>query len=436
MILRDPVHGLVCFEGQAERVVVALLGTREMQRLRRVRQLGLSALVFPGAEHSRFAHALGAAYVMVRLLDRVRAVHDAVAPEHRLDAEAERDAVAAALLHDVGHGPFSHLFEEVMPSARSHEAWTVDVIEDDATEVHAALRAFDAAMPGRVSGLLRGEHRLGWLARAVSGTLDVDRCDYLLRDSHMTGARYGLFDLDWLLRSLRLECTARGEAVLAVEGRKGLPPIEDFFLGRHFMYRQVYHHKATRAAERLLRAIVVRLAELVAEQRAPEPLPVALGRAARAQPVRLDEYLELDDAALQYSVGCWARDASDALLRDLCARLHARRLFKTVPLPPEPEAAPTRARLRERAEREAAALGLRPDLYVSVDVARDVPYAEPTDERPEGVWVAMRHQPLRRLGDCSFVLGELRNKSFEDARLVVPPEVRDAIADEAPTRSG
>ncbi|HHH31656.1 MAG TPA: HD domain-containing protein, partial [Polyangiaceae bacterium] len=114
MILRDPVHGLVAFEGEAERVVMALLATREVQRLRRVRQLGLTALVFPGAEHSRFAHAIGAAHVMVRLQEHLRAHADKLPPEQRIDAEAARDSIAAALLHDLGHGPFSHLFEHVV----------------------------------------------------------------------------------------------------------------------------------------------------------------------------------------------------------------------------------------------------------------------------------------------------------------------------------
>ena len=113
MILRDPVHGLVAFEGEQERVVQALLDTREVQRLRRVRQLGLTSLVFPGAEHSRFAHAIGAAHVMSRLQERVRArqVSDGVPEALRLDDRSARESLAAALLHDLGHGPFSHLFE-------------------------------------------------------------------------------------------------------------------------------------------------------------------------------------------------------------------------------------------------------------------------------------------------------------------------------------
>jgi hypothetical protein len=232
MILRDPVHGLVAFEGDAERLVTSLLDTREVQRLRRVRQLGLTSLVFPGAEHSRFAHAVGAAHVMSRLIERVRARQGELPSDQRLDEASAHEAIAAALLHDLGHGPFSHLFEDVLPDARSHESWTMELLRDPGTDAHRALERISAGMADRVADLLAGAHRLAWLCRTVSGTLDVDRCDYLLRDSYMTGVAYGRYDLDWLLRALAYARVGEGEWVLAIEGRKGLPPIGHDLDGR------------------------------------------------------------------------------------------------------------------------------------------------------------------------------------------------------------
>jgi len=226
MILRDPVHGLVAFEGDFERVALALLATREVQRLRRVRQLGLTSLVFPGAEHSRFAHALGAAHVMTRLLERAGGRQEELPAHLRVDPMHARDAFAAAMLHDLGHGPFSHLFEEVLPAARPHEEWTTAILTDPSTEVCAALRRFDPAMPERVASLVRGEHPLPYMAKAVSGTFDVDRCDYLLRDSHMTGVAYGIYDPDVSPETpyviFNIESTLDRLPSLA----KGLPPIE------------------------------------------------------------------------------------------------------------------------------------------------------------------------------------------------------------------
>ncbi len=428
MILRDPVHGLVAFEGDEERLALALLDTREVQRLRRVRQLGLTSLVFPGAEHSRFAHAVGAAHVMSRLQERVRHVMGELPPEQRLDAQRARDAFAAALLHDLGHGPFSHLFEEVVPDARPHEEWTVTVILDPSTEVHRALRRFDPEMPARVADLISGRHELPWLASTISSVLDVDRCDYLLRDSHMTGVRYGIFDLDWLLRALTFGEVAGVDGgtrtVLAIEGRKGLPPIEGFFLARHFMYQQVYHHKATRGAESLVRAILRRIRSSVRDGNAMSSVPVALRRAALGDAPSLEDYLDLDDAVFSTALSACERE-SDPVLADLARRFRNRVLPKTVPLPDQPNNEADWQSAHERAREIARARGMDPDLYVWLDVADDVPYSD--DAPDKGLWVVLRHHAPQRLGDMSFALEKLRNQRIVRPRLCFAPELRDEI---------
>ena len=186
MILRDPVHGLVSFETEESSIVPRLLGTREVQRLRRIRQLGLTSFAFPGAEHTRFSHAVGAAHVMQLLLARLRQIDQPLPFWQRPTSERGRDAIAAALLHDVGHGPFSHLFEAVLPGHVRHEVWTTRILLDPSSDVHRELAKGDAGLPQRVADLVCGKHDLPYLASAVSGTFDVDRCDYLLRDAHAT----------------------------------------------------------------------------------------------------------------------------------------------------------------------------------------------------------------------------------------------------------
>lgn len=425
MLLRDPVHGLVAFEGAAEQVIKRLLATREMQRLRHVRQLGLASLVFPGAEHSRFAHSVGAAHVMVRLLARMRSADAALPSDQRLDAEAEADALAAALLHDVGHGPFSHLFEEVVPQARRHEDWTLDIVLDPGTEVHRALEGLSRGMAERVGALIAGRHRLRYLARCISSTLDADRCDYLLRDSHMTGVRYGIYDLDWLLQSLSFGQAPGGEWVLAIEGRKGLPPIEGFFLARQFMYQQVYHHKATRAADSLIRAIFIRVAELVREGRADLQIPTALRAAAIGDAVQLGDYLATDDIQLLSSFRNW-EGGRDPLLAQLTTSLARRDLPKTVPLKADGASGAWREAV-SRASEVALRRGYRPDLAIVLDVPSDVPYGEPDGESPDGLWVLIRHQPIQRLSRSSFLLNQIRNQRIERPRLIFPSPVRDEI---------
>ena len=139
VILRDPVHGLISFEGEVGNVVARLMDTREVQRLRRIRALGHASLAFPGAEHSRFAHAVGSAHVMKRYLDRVRRLASDIPASDRIDDDMARVALAAALLHDIGHGPFSHTFEAVLPDARAHEEWTSSILLDPETEVHQSV---------------------------------------------------------------------------------------------------------------------------------------------------------------------------------------------------------------------------------------------------------------------------------------------------------
>ena len=415
MILRDPVHGLISFEGEVEAIVPRLLDTRELQRLRRIRALGHASLAFPGAEHSRFAHAIGSAHVMKRYLDRVRGLASDIPAGDRIDDDMARVALAAALLHDLGHGPYSHSFESVVPGGREHESWTSAIILDPDTEVHAVLSDIDPQFPRAVERLVHGQHPIRHLARAVSGTFDVDRCDYLLRDSHMTGVRYGLLDLDWLLQALRLHVEpGQAAASLAVDGEKGLTAVEGFFLGRLYMYRQVYLHKAVRAAEAVLRALFRRLADL---ERQPDT-PAALEAVLRREEIAVAAYLELDDNAIDTAVRGY-RNGRDAILSDLASRLSHRRLFKTLRLAPDAPIDEVRLAL-DTAVREQ---GMDPRYYACVDRVEIDVYAE--DEALKVV----SNGKLRGLLEASPVLLGLSRQTFLHYRVVCRPEDREVVAD-------
>ena len=422
MILRDPVHGVVAFEGENGRVLPRLIDTAEMQRLRRVRALGVASMAFPGAEHSRFAHAIGAAHVMARFLARVEPLGAAMGSP--LTAVEHDDALAAALLHDLGHGPLSHLFEEVFPGMQAHELWTSAAILDPDTEVHRALASVEPEMPSRVERLVHGVHPTPLLARAVSGMLDVDRCDYLLRDSHMTGTRYGLFDLDWLLRSLALE-PAEGGPRLAVEGSKGLPAVEGFFLARLFMYQQVYFHKATRAAESVLRSTFRRLADLVADGRVPAGTPEPIAMLARGERISTPDYLSLDDNVLWRAVDAW-RDDGDPVLAGLASRCGRRDLFKCASLDDvDPELDPT---LRAELEAIVARRGFEPRYFAALDVAEVRPFEAPRSP-DEGLRVVHARRPAQPLEHASFIIARVADTAFVLRRLVFPAAVRDDVTE-------
>lgn len=424
MILRDPVHGLVAFESDEEAIVVALLEAAEVQRLRRIRQLGLASLAYPGADHTRFAHAIGAAFVMTRFVRRIRAIHEDLPYWQRMTTERARDALAAALLHDLGHGPFSHLFEEALPDGPRHEEWTSRILLDPATEVCQILRRYDSSLPQRVAELVHGRHELTFLARAVSGTFDVDRCDYLLRDAYFTGVTYGSFDLDWLLRSLRFGVPARPDLAppLAIDGPKGLPAIESFILARLFMFQQVYFHKASRASEYLLSRILARVRELLVDGTRVAQVPLAIASLATENDCALGQYLDLDDTGLWAALSAW-RDSSDPVLADLSRRLYSRHLFKTQELYGEQATPDGRRNALARARDVARAQGLDPDVYVGLDCASDLPF----DDADDSLSVIFPNGEPRAPGDVSFLLGRLRGERLERVRLIFAPELREPI---------
>lgn len=423
MILRDPVHGLVSFETEEEAIVPALLEARELQRLRRVRQTGLASLAYPGADHTRFAHAIGSACVMTRLIRRLRSIHEALPYWQRLTTERARDALAAALLHDVGHGPFSHLFEQVLPHARHHEDWTREIVLDSGTDVNRILRGFDPGLPDRVADLVQGKHELTFLAKAVSGTFDVDRCDYLLRDAHFTGVSYGAFDLDWLLRSLRFGVPQTGAAPpLAIDGAKGIPAIESFLLARLFMFQQVYFHKTERASEWMLSRILERVGQLAQDGNRVGNMPRAISDIALTGQTSLGHYLALDDATLWVALASWC-DASDPILSDLCQRFAGRKLFKTYELFGEQATPAARLQALETAREIASQAGLDPEIYVGLDAASTVAF----DDSEDPLTVVFPNGKSRALSEVSFLLGRLRSERMERVRIVFAPELRERV---------
>src|SRR5437016_9777268 len=248
-IYRDPVHNIIPLRDDDEgRLLIRLIDTPEFQRLRRIKQLGLGLYTYQGAEHSRFTHSLGALHLMTRILDQLS---NRIAPADRAAARA------AALLHDIGHGPFSHAMEKVL--GVHHEQMTMLAVTSPETALNATLKSFSAEMPDRVSLIIDGTFKPAALAQLVSSQLDVDRMDYLLRDSLMTGAKYGLYDLEWIINSLHIDEQADRIYVAA----RGVHAVEEYLQARYYMFRQVYFHRTLRSAEAVLRSALQRSLELM-----------------------------------------------------------------------------------------------------------------------------------------------------------------------------
>jgi len=357
-IIRDPVHDVIAFRTSmpAEMLLFKLLGAAEFQRLRRVRQLGMAHLAYPGADHSRYGHSLGAMETARRILDCLRR-------DHPIDEGGEIACLAAVLLHDLGHGPFSHVFERV--SGIHHERITLQIIEDPDGDVHRLLNEFDPQLPARVAALVSGQGARSVFHDIVSSQLDADRLDYLLRDNLMTGSRYGDYDLNWLLHALTIDPSTGRLAITW----KGVSAVEAYLQSRYHMYRNVYFHKVVRSAEGMVELSLQRARRLAVQDRLPwPPREHVVFKALLGRRLSTEEFTDLDDVSLMHCFKVWST-CDDAPLAGLCRGLLYRRLFKTIDLTALDDAA---------AEAAVAAAGAA-IAAAGGDAGYDLIYDQPAD---------------------------------------------------------
>lgn len=366
-VFRDPVHGIIEFRDD-DRSLVDVLETRAFQRLRRIKQMGFAWQVYVGAEHSRFGHALGAFHIAGR-----------VAAKLGLSPAIARHVKLAALLHDIGHGPFSHAWEHAFPGDH-HEDWGMRIVAE-ADDLRHVLERLEPGLSEVLVSFWKKTYTPGFACKLVSSQLDVDRLDYLLRDGHYSGAGYATYDLDWIIHALRIESirSAPDPTDLVVDYRRGMYAVEQYLFARSYMYAQVYHHKAVRACEWLFIKLMQRFCAL-AQAGAPPPGLDAAAAIANGTRISVDDYLRLDDISVLHAIDTWAGQgsgsnsaAADAIVRDLSQRLVARRLFKTIDLGDDPGII---AEVEHEVHAVARArFGDSAGYYVQIDNARQIGYS-------------------------------------------------------------
>lgn len=315
-VLKDPVHSYIHIHYE---VIWNCLDSKEFQRLRRIRQLGGDFQVYPTAEHSRFSHSLGVYEIVRRMVTEVKSLCVEL-------TEYEKVCVMlAGLLHDVGHGPFSHAFEHV--TNHSHEEYTAKIILGN-TELNAILRAVSEKLPQDIVSIIQHTHENDILNQIVSGQLDADRMDYLLRDSYFTATSYGQFDLERILRTMRVRKTPEGRKVIVVK-YTGIHSVEDYIMAKYQMYWQVYYHPVARSYEAVFIQLFNRLKDIFkVDKDYFEDMKVLIPFLEKSE-VSVDEYFKLDENSLLY---CCAliQDKEDKIAADLARRLQNRKLFEYV----------------------------------------------------------------------------------------------------------
>ncbi len=416
-IYRDPVHNIIALDESIDedRLLVELVDAGEFQRLRRVKQLGLALYTYPGAEHSRFVHSLGVMHLMTRVLDRL-------GRHHPIEPRARAVARCAALLHDIGHGPFSHAIETVL--GVRHETWSVAIITDPQTTIFKVLSQIDPEFPGEVAATIEHRSTPRWLSQLVSSQLDVDRFDYLLRDSLMTGARYGNFDLEWVIHALEID-PQRDRIYVAA---KGVHAVEEYLQARYYMFRQVYFHRSLRSAEVMLKSILRRAAELGSRGQLEftgDGTALA-GMLAGRQP-SINEYLGFDDHDVMFAIKRWASDP-DPELRDLSERFLTRRMFKTMTLSHQGSG---RQEFVSVLKEILVRAGFNPLYYLGEDRASASPYGGPyvpESMEPEAHILVDDEESSGRLREISEVSGIVRTmRRYEIERVCFPGEVLSEV---------
>jgi HD superfamily phosphohydrolase len=426
-LFADPVHRIIGFEDSpCDRLLLDLVNTKEFQRLRRIKQLGVSEQVFPGASHTRFCHSLGVLHTARMFIKRVQQLTE------KLTDDQKTRVLVAALLHDVGHGPFSHVFEKV--TGESHEKRTLEIIRDDHTDVHRRLVEFDKNLPEDLAIFfdedVDEDSRIDsslpvFLTQIVHSQLDADRFDYLLRDSLSTGTDYGNFDIGWLIQHLFIDEERRRFYL----SRKAIMSAESYVFARYHMYRTVYFHKTTRAAEVMLRLLFRRFKDLLdnSEEKANivQGAPSSIAKAFSGG-MSLEDYLQLDDHTItEFLKACL--NASDSILSELARGLLYRRLFKGTDV--TNQAASDIVRFTEGAKEAIKSAGRDPAYYFADDSAGDTPYKPyhpDSDEPNTQIYV----DKTTELSDLSDPVDELRKK-YILLRYYYPEDVRMKVEEVA-----
>jgi len=311
----DPLHHGITLDrnNQAEAMVIELIDSAPFQRLRRIRQLGPAFLTFHGAESSRFTHSLGVFHIARRALDRLRGLDENL-------SKIEGILYGAALLHDIGHSPLSHTGEEMF--GLSHERWTGFLVKDH-PEIRKSLEGFAKGTADQVASLFgEGQSPHHVVKALVSSQLDCDRLDYLLRDSYITGTRYGQLDLERILSAL----TIAPDGDLAIHP-KGLMAVEHYLVVRNLMYRSVYNHRINEVCSWLLEQII-RTARKLGPKKvwADKYMSTWLW-----QPDEIDlaTFLANDDVRTCYHLLRWQEEAPEVLAQK-CTRFINRNLLKAL----------------------------------------------------------------------------------------------------------
>jgi uncharacterized protein len=344
-LFRDPIYNLISFDKKKEKVILDIINCPEFQRLKRIRQLGLSSYTYPSSVHDRFSHSLGVCYIVGIMFDSL-SVSDIINIETINEKEEtiiikltpdklKLVVMLAGLLHDIGHGPFSHAFEKI--TEVDHEVMSRKIISSESCSISSILKEIDDPDLSKyamtwILEILDGTFKPIWVKELISSQLDADRIDYLLRDAYMCGVNYATFDIKWLFQNIEIgEISSEERECLIIDATKGIQTLEAFIFSRYHMYEQVYFHKTTRGFEIVVQKIFERIKTLMKEKPIEKlnflnnNLPDFIKNNED-----LLSYIALDDYYLITQFNNWYNNSEDLILKKLCDIIVNRKPLKLI----------------------------------------------------------------------------------------------------------
>lgn len=394
-VMRDPIHEYIHVD---KKVIWDCINSPEFQRLRRIHQLGPAMYVYHSAEHSRFSHSLGVYEITRRMIEEV-------IPKENLSEFDRMSVMCAALLHDLGHGPFSHSFEQL--SRVSHEEFTVAIIGSD-SEIFNILSKAHRDLPQAVIDIIMYEYKNPLLTQIISSQLDADRMDYLLRDAYFSGTSYGKFDLERLLRTMRVV-----DNKLVIK-RSGVHTVEDYIMARYHMYWQVYYHPVSRSVEALLYGFFKRLKYLYHEEAdSLEGLEIMIPF-LKGQYVSNQEFFMMDEASFLHILKL-AMKHPDSILSDFADRIINRKLFEYVDVKSEAQV--------ELIKQKIQVKGYDTDYYLYFENLSQIPYYPYAIKEKSLIWIVDEDNNLMELSSASNIVRAITiGKEKEENKLFFPKE--------------
>jgi len=407
---RDPIHKEIFLDSTdaVEALIIKLIDAKEMQRLRWIRQLGTGWFTFHGAEASRFQHSLGTMHVAKQMIEKFQR-------DLNLDESIYKSykalVLSAALLHDVGHGPFSHSSEDI--NEIKHEVWTKKILEDSTTEIHQILEQYSRGFAKEVVSILDKSYPVKFLCNIVNSQIDCDRFDYLIRDSYHTGTSYGNFDLNRVIASITVDLE---NDCLVVSGEKGMLAVEDYLYARYSMYLQVYQHKKCLASDSLLLKLFRRAKLLIKTRRISyleKPLEDWL---IQPQKMAIQDFLKVDDTHIMHHIKHWT-DEKDLILKDLAKRFLNRKIFKAEKINKGTDL----KALYEEKSNELKKQNLDPEYYLDIVTIASSSYSFYNPDSSDffkAIFVKDNNAELKEISLVSHVVDSLVKNDFENSWLI------------------